>query len=327
MTTIDVSRNETHITDTTYVFTGNYFAFTASGGFELAQGFETITQLTEASFNSYDMTNAVQVIFDVKTFNTKLGITKDASNSAITATSYDEVSETFPNDEITIDASEFKTGIPSSSRIVSVGKYSALFSDFVNYIHMYFGYAGGFASLFTAGTTYDICGGVFDADSLYKLINQSSADSGNGVYVNDLSGSITISNINKLLRYAVDGNIFGNRDPSGNNGSNYASDPSGNDPDNNYYFRYNYGVGDGFMAGDLIFVPTGTKITLNLNIAAEAYLPINNFGAGSSYLESLRATQQNQHQHNGFYTETTTASLTNINRVVTAPLLIRLANI
>jgi hypothetical protein len=319
MSTIDVDRNDTHITDTTHVFTGDYFAFTATGGFEMAQGFETITQLTEASFNSYDMTNAVQVLFDVKTFNTKLGITKDANNSVITATSYDEASETFPYDEITIDASEFKTGIPSSSRIVSVGKYSTLFSDFINYIHMYFGYAGGFASIFNSGTTYDINGGVFDADSLYKLINQSSSNNGNGVYVNDLSGSITISNINKLLRYAVDGNIFANRDPTGaNTGSNNASDPS---------FNYNYGVGDGFMAGDLIFVPNGTKITLNLNIAEEAYFPINNIGPSSSYLTTLRDAQQNSHQHNGYYTETTTASLTNINRVVTAPLLIRLANI
>ena len=317
MTTIDVSRNETHITDSSFVFTGNYFAFTATGGFEMAQGFETITQLTEASFNSYDMTNAVQVLFDVSTFNTKLGITKDANNSVISSTSYDEASERFSNDSITIDASEFKTGIPNSSRIVSVGKYSTLFSDFINYIHMYFGYAGGFASIFTSGTTYDICGGVFDKDSLYKLIKQSSSDSGNGVYVNDLSGSITISNINQLLRYAVDGNIFANRDPSGNNGSNNASDPS---------FNYNYGVGDGFMAGDLIFVPNGTKIALNLNIAAEAYLPINNIGPSSSYLESLRSSQQTSYQYNNYYTETTTASLTNINRVVTAPLLIRLIN-
>lgn len=318
MSTIDVSRNTTHITDTSFVFTGSYFAFTASGGFVMEQGFETITQLTEASFNSYDMTNAVQVLFDVKTFNTKLGITKDSNNSVITATSYDPVSETFSNDSITISAAEFKTGIPNSGCIVSVGKYSTLFSDFINYIHMYFGYAGGFASIFNSGTTYDICGGLFNADSLYKLIKQSSSNSGNGVYVNDLSGSITISNINKLLRYAVDGNIFSNRDPSGNNGSNNASDPS---------FNYNYGVGDGFMAGDLIFVPSGTQITLNLNIAAEAYLPINNIGASSTYLETLRATQQSAYQYNGYYTETTTASLTNINRVVTAPLLIRLANI
>jgi hypothetical protein len=319
MSTIDVSRNSTHITDTSYVFTGDYFAFTATGGFEMAQGFETITQLTEASFNSYDMTNAVQVIFDVKTFNTKLGITKAANNSAITDTSYNPVTETFPNDSITISAAEFKTGIPAAGRIVSVGKYSTLFSDFINYIHMYFGYAGGFASIFNSGTTYDICGGVFNADSLYKLIKQSSANSGNGVYVSDLSGSITISNINKLLRYAVDGNIFSNRSPTGaNTGSNNASDPS---------FNYNYGVGDGFMAGDLIFVPSGTKITLNLNIAAEAYLPINNIGSTSTYLESLRASQQTAYQYNGYYSETTTASLTNINRVVTAPLLIRLANL
>jgi len=314
---IDVSRNITHITDSSFVFTGNYFAFTASGGFVMEQGFQTITQLTEASFNSYDMTNAVQVLLDVSTFNTKLGITKDASNSVITSTSYNETTETFPNDSITISASEFKTGISSSSKIVSVGKYSSLFSDFINYIHMYFGYAGGFASIFNSGTTYDICGGVFDKNSLYKLLKQSSADPGTGVYVNDLSGSITISNINQLLRYAVDGNVFSNRDPSGNNGSRNASDPS---------FNYNYGVGDGFMAGDLIFVSNGTQITLNLNIAAEAYLPINNIGPSSSFLNNLKNTQETYYINNFSGTETTTASLTNIKRVVTAPLLIRLTN-
>ena len=311
MSSIEVDRNDIDLTTTTHVFTGDYFAFTATGGFEMAEGFETITQLTEASFNKFDMTNAVQVLFDVRTFNTKLGITKDANNSTISSTDYDDVSQTFPNDSITITASEFKTGIPSSSRIVSVGKYSTLYSDFVQYIHGYFGYAGGFASIFSGGTTYDINGGVFDADSLYKLINEQSTPS-NGVYVSDLSGSITISNINKLLRYAVDGNIFDNRSPTGDDSNDASSAPN------------NYGVGDGFMAGDLIFVPTGTKITLNLDIAPEAYLPINNIG--DSIMSGFNLGQQ-EFTYNSYYTMTSNATKTNINRVVTAPLLIRLANL
>jgi surface protein len=183
---------------------------------------------------------------------------------------------------------------------------------------MYFGYSGGFASIFNKGTTYDICGGIFNTQTLFNLITTSNTSSQNGIYKTDLSGSITISDINKLLRYAVDGNIFGNRDPSGNNGSNNAADPS---------FNYNYGVGDGFMSGDLIFIPNGMQITLNLNIAAEAYLPINNIGSSSSYLTSLMSSQQSSFEYNNYYSISTTSSLTNINRIVKAPILIRLANL
>jgi len=315
---IDVSRNTTHIIDTSYVYVGRYFAFTASGGFTMEQGFQTIEQLVEASFNTYDMTNAIQLLLDASIFNKKLGITKDAANSVVLSTNYNKTTQTFNNDSITIQSSDIITGLSAKKQIISVGKYSTLYSDFMNYIHMYFGYSGGFASIFNKGTTYDICGGVFNTQTLFNLITSSATSSQNGVYKTDLSGSISVSNINKLLRYAVDGNIFGNRDPSGNNGSNNAADPS---------FNYNYGVGDGFMAGDLIFIPNGMQITLNLNIASEAYLPINNIGSSSSYLNSLMSSQQSSFEYNNYYSISTTASLTNINRVVKAPILIRLANL
>ena len=315
---IDVSRNATHIVDTSYVYVGRYFAFTASGGFAMEQGFQTIEQLVEASFNTYDMTNAIQLLLDVSIFNKKLGITKNAANSVILSTSYNPSTETFNNDSITIQSNDIVNGLTNKRQVVSVGRYSTLYSDFMNYIHTYFGYSGGFASIFNKGTTYDICGGIFNTQTLFNLITTSSTSLQNGIYKTDLSGSITISDINKLLRYAVDGNIFGNRDPSGNNGSNNAADPS---------FNYNYGVGDGFMSGDLIFIPNGMQITLNLNIATEAYLPINNIGSSSSYLSSLMSSQQSSFEYNNYYSISTTSSLTNINRIVKAPILIRLANL
>ena len=315
---IDVSRNTTHIVDTSFVFVGRYFAFTASGGFIMEQGFQTIEQLVESSFNTYDMTNAIQILLDVSIFNKKLGITKDAANSVILSTMYNSATQTFTNDSITIQSTDIVNGLNDKKQIISVGRYSTLYSDFMNYIHTYFGYSGGFASIFNKGTTYDICGGIFNTQTLFNLMKNPASSLQNGIYKTDLSGSIILSNINQLLRYAVDGNVFGNRDPSGNNGSNNAADPS---------FNYNYGVGDGFISGDLIFVPNGMQITLNLDIAAEAYLPINNIGPSSSYLNTLMSSQQSSFQYNNYYSISTTSSLNNINRVVKTPILIRLANL
>jgi hypothetical protein len=116
----------------------------------------------------------------------------------------------------------------------------------------------------------------------------------------------------------VDSNVFNNRDPV--NGYT-ASDPTN---------HANYGLGDGFFAGDLILVPAGTTITLNLGIDLEAYNPINNIGTNnvSAINELSNFTQKyllpTDAGYPGRYSEATTASLTKITRTLTAPLLIKL---
>jgi len=59
------------------------YALAATGGFEMERGFDTIQFREADAIATYDVTDAVQVLFDVATFNAKLGLVKDASNNNI----------------------------------------------------------------------------------------------------------------------------------------------------------------------------------------------------------------------------------------------------
>ena len=96
-------------------------------------------------------------------------------------------------------------------------------------------------------------------------------------------------------------------------GSGTAVDPS---------YNNNYGLEDGFIAGDLIWVPTGTKITLILDIDSEAFLPINNIGPG---LAAANYSQTTVFSGDNF-SQTTDATTNRITRTVQAPLLIKLVD-
>jgi hypothetical protein len=114
------------------------------------------------------------------------------------------------------------------------------------------------------------------------------------------------------LRYAIDTNCFGNRIPN-NEPYGTAIDPS---------YNSNYGVGDGFLAGDLIWIPSGTTITLKLDIDSESFLPLNNVGASfaaTNYSQTTNYTGDN-------FSQTTSATTNRISRTVQAPLLIKLVD-
>ena len=273
-------RNDaTHAT----TYEDSVYAFNATGGFTMERGFDTI-KLAEQSIPVYvDVTDAVQIKMDVATFNTKLDLA-----------SFDSVTDSFGVDSISLSAEELTAGVTAESQIISVGKYSTLYSDFQTYVSNYFGIAGGFSSLFTAASEFAIdTDNTFTGASFIALLTASAQDP-SGRYISDLSGSITISNIAKLLRYSVDGNVFGNRDPE----------------------TTNWGVENGFVAGDLIWVPAGTTITLKLAIDPEALAPLNNLSASQSTTIG-----------EGIFTQTTEATTELITRVVTAPLLIKLVTV
>ena len=316
-----------------------YYAFAASGNFESSTGFNTITALPESQFNSYDVTNALQVVLDVEAFNLKLGLTKTegtgTSPSTIQSTTYDASAGQFNVDNITVSASEFKgmlnTG--TNSQIVSVGAYANMYGSFQTYVATYFGYAGGFASLFSGSTAFTLPSN--DYTNMYNLLNPKTFDrqgnieaSGNFLY--DLSGSITFNNISQLLRYAVDTNVFGNRDPT-TGGTISSTDPSGNVSTSNLY---NYGVGDGFMPGDLIFVPNGTIVNLSIGINPEIFTtPLNNpvvapytFDNLNTFGSSYDSAHTNSNATIGTYSSVSSATTSLISRTLQAPLLIRLAS-
>ena len=285
-----------------YVFDGSYYAFTASGGFVMEETFADLSYNMDGMFEKYDVTDAVQVLFDVSIFNQKIGLIKDASNDEIIDSSFDwSVHGGFPNDSITITASEFTNNM-AANQVISLGRYTTLYSEFSEYVRTYFGYYGGFASLFRGSSSFKINDdSLLDPSGFMHLITAYN-NPDTGEIVSDLSGEIQISNINNLLRAAVIRNTFGNRHK--NNEGNLPT--------------------DGFMSGDVIFVPNGTDVTIKLNIASEAFLPMNNFGEQNMPI----ITQNNDYiSPDQLYSADYFASLSQLKRVSRAPLLIRLANL
>lgn len=161
--------------------TGLQYLFEASGGYLMERGFDKITRRTQDLIQRYDVTDSVQVKLNVNMFNTKLGVVKDASNINIISSTFNTVSDTFPTDSITINSSEFINGL-TVNNIISVGKYSTMYSDFISYVRKYFGYSGGFSSLFKAASEFDISGGVFNAQSFVDLVS-----GGNTIVANDIN--------------------------------------------------------------------------------------------------------------------------------------------
>lgn len=269
----------------TGAYATSVYALEATGGFTMERGFDDIKFRAADAPVHVDVTDSIQLTMDVATFNTKVG-------------AFDAVSDTIANDEISISAAELIAGVTSASQIISVGKYATLYSDFQAYVATYFGFDGGFSSLFAAASEFHIdSDDHFDGASFIRLLNgESKAAAGN--YISDLTGSITISNVTKLLRYAIDANVFGNRDPA----------------------TKNWGLSDKFVAGDLIWVPAGTTVTLKLAIDAESFAPLNNIGVSNT-----TSMTQSTNVSTGLFQSNTTATTTLISRTVTAPLLIKLA--
>lgn len=293
------------LTETTY--SGSYYTFPATGTFTMDQSFSTIMLQPQTDASYVDVTNSIQVKFDVRTFNRKLGLLKDSSNMLVLDSSYDITNDVYPTDSITINATEFVDGM-KATQVITTGAYSTLYSSFKSYVQTYFNYAGGFTSLFIGAEDFSYNNDVFDAVAFMNLIDPSAANTAITT-ITPLSGSITISDINKSLRYAIDSNVFNNR-----NAINY--DLSASDPSDNT----NWGMAAGFVAGDLVWVPAGTVINLKLGIHAENFTnALNNVGTVN--VSSIADIT------NGLFTTTSTASTLSINRTLTAPLLIKLANL
>ena len=284
---------------------GSVYALSAKGGYLMNQGVKTIKLLAYEQLQRYDVTNSVQINYDVRVFNDKLGLFKDASNIDIQFSDYDADNLTYPMSSINISSEEFVNQMKAVN-IISVGSLSTLYSDFITFVDNYFSYPYGFSSLFTITSQFDINGGLFDENAFINIINGKSIDS-NGAYVKDLSGSITIEKVNEILRFINYTNPFGNRDPSGN--ANTASDSTN---------RNNYTMADGFLENDLIYVPQGVVVSLSVNISNNG---VNITGAGNTHSQLI-----DNDYVNGDFSQVTTVSSTNITRVVSLPLLIRLEN-
>jgi hypothetical protein len=272
---------------------GPVYAFAATDGFVMERQFADIALRPADIIPRFDVVDSVQIAVAASVLNAKLG-------------TYDTVDDCFKIDDEETTSIEFtsdnlRTALASEEDVISVGSLVTLYSDFKTYVGTYFGFNGGFETLFAAATEFTIDeDDLFEADSLVALIAGTAADDTTHPYTKIMTGSITISNITKLLRYAVDSNCFGNRVPSG-------TDPTD---------ETNFGVNNGFLPNDLIWVPAGITVTLRLAIDAESFNPINNRGP-------IYATQDTVVEE-GNFSSTTSATTTLIERIVKVPMLIRL---
>ena len=272
-----------------------------ASGNEIRTNIPNPEYLPEVPIETYDISNALRVIMDVRLFNTKLGIYKDSSNINIYSpiNDYYDVSNSklftnaiqITNDDFVHDLS---MGI---SRIVSIGALNTLYSDFSYYISSNFDISH---SRFYASSPIPNKG-VFDIKEFIRVIKTP----------NKLQDSVLIPNITENLRNLVINNQFGNRDPI--NGLT-ASDPKD---------RSNYNAADGFYAGDRFIVQnTGYQVTLQSIADPTTYY------TGKSHIPyGVLQIQTSPGEHMTTYITKINHNTANISRTVQVSLVIELANV
>jgi hypothetical protein len=177
-----------------FVYTGLQHAISATGGFSIEENIKPLAIQVIQNIAKYDVTDSVQILYDVNSFNNKLG-------------QYD--GQTYEMDSIMICASEFIGGLQSSHQINSVGKLENLYKDFVEYVNSFLNYEEGFSSIYLMDQQFEVEKEKMDVTDLYEtLIKQT--ENIYGTY-NDLYGNITVNGTNKLLQNMKTLNLFGNR--------------------------------------------------------------------------------------------------------------------
>ena len=289
---------------------GYFFAFDASGGFAVQEGFRNIVVNPISRLVQIDSTNTIQITMDYKYINSLIGISYeliDGCYNIISSTdTYVDASGIFigdPSDNVVMSASQFVNNIDATS-VLSVGSLSTLYTDYYTYIEQVFQPSVG-STVFTT-SNIDVSNTLLDENAFINLISSqspsyNSKDSATPPYITDLSGSITISNISQILRYSCEYNIFNNRPTD------------------------RYTVYDAFQPGDLIYVPGGIQVSLNVGLT-------NNSKTGISDLINSNITGPipiNNGKTTGSEAVVTDAitQLSTIKRTVQVPLLIILKNL
>jgi hypothetical protein len=179
-----------------YIYNGLQTAITASGGFSIEENAKPMNLRVIENIAKYDVTDSVQLLFDVDTLNSKLG-------------DYDMLNETFELNSIMIYASEFTHGLKSVEQINSVGKLENFYKDFVTYVNDFLNYEEGFSCLYLMDEEFEVEKEKMEISDLYETLIRKS-ENVYGEY-NDLYGNITINGTNNILKYMKNLNIFGNR--------------------------------------------------------------------------------------------------------------------
>ena len=292
-------------------YTGVAYVLDSIGGFSVDQTFSQIKLSDGLPISQYNVSEAMQIKYNVRTMNEKIGVIKDQNNDQVLQVIYfDPVKENLVDDfgidrnTVTVNSSEFLKSL-NTNNIISMGKMSTLYNDFNYTVMQYFGAPAGFSSVFQNVSQFSINQGIFDASAFVSLVNSITFDGITGSVISPLDGYFTVNNLNSHLHFICGSNVFGNRPIKGYNGKNYS-------PFN------------GFMPGDLIYIPNGISITLNIDIEAEPYTHASN--KGTLNLKSIDSMvnyskpQMNIHK-------VTTSTITDITQTYSVPILIVLEDL
>ena len=278
---------------------GNCYVIGSDGGFTLKQNFNEIGTTPSLSLTAaYDLSDALQISLGVRILNDKIGIVKDESNNIVLSALMTDDGSNLQTNSLTFNTTNL-TECVGSDNIISMGRMSSLYADFSNTMYTYFGLPFGFGNIFAHENVTNVNSGVFDPSALIHVLNGNTFDI-SGSYISDISGSITINNINEILCYIIDNNAFKNRDPSNN-----------------------IGISHGFIEGDLIYVPDGLTIAMSVDIETEIFFPVNNIGP--SNLAKIDASI-NYYEPYSKVRKTTTYDLNNVTQHYTVPILFVLTN-
>lgn len=215
--------------DSQYI--GVYYAIPAIGGFNIEQHFGTIPLVTVLETKELDLTLALQLKVNVRTFNEKIGLIKDASNNIILQTSFDTSNNLFPIQDISFNYQDLMPDI-TTDNIISVGGFSTMYRDFKRNIINYYEHADN-VSLFNSPSRSILEGPNFTKQDFVNIFTTANSDGGY-----DISGQINMYRISNIL-----------------------NNLNSNDP---FHNRTNKLYEDGFIAGDIISISYGITIRLNL---------------------------------------------------------------
>jgi hypothetical protein len=214
-------------------YIGIYYAIPAIGGFHIEQNFGgPIPIVTDISAKDLDLTLALQLRINVKSFNDKLGIIKDASNNIVISSPLDISGGSFPT-FISFNFIEFIQDIIIDN-VISVGSFNTIYSDFRRDVINYYQLAKQVSVFDPSGESQYSGIGEFTKEDFVQLF---SIDPSSNLY-NDISGNMNIYYIPQLMKQLYE-----------------------NDPFNN---RSNKTEEHGFLAGDIIMLENGISIRLDL---------------------------------------------------------------
>ena len=161
-------------------------AITGYGGFSFINE-NILIQNKNNLIDEYDLTDSVQLLFNVSKINKKIGL--DKMNNIIIHSEFDDVHNTFPVENIEVNANEIMEDLELNN-IVSLGKLKTIYNDFNNFINNIYTHKEFFIN-YQESDLENFEPEYFDENKLFHMIK-------NGFF-----GSLTIKNVNEILNNTI----------------------------------------------------------------------------------------------------------------------------